>query len=103
MVGFFLLLSEIFLQPDITPPSFCKFLSSATVGLGMIVYELLSIRLARKWKEQGKILKSDYMNPEDREWLRMDLEDIIANNPNAIDSNPFEDDELWVKYFGEKP
>ncbi|CAK9211773.1 unnamed protein product [Sphagnum troendelagicum] len=59
--------------------------------------------LARKWKEQGKILKSDYMNPEDKEWLRMDLEDIIANNPNAIDSNPFEDDELWVKYFGEKP
>lgn len=103
MVGFFLLLNEIFLQPDITPPSFCKFLSSATVGLAIIVYELLSIRLARKWKEQGKILKSDYMNPEDKEWLRMDLEDIIANNPNAIDSNPFEDDELWVKYFGEKP
>lgn len=54
-------------------------------------------------KAEGKILKTDFLDPEDKEWLRMDLEDTLADNPEAIDPNPFEDDELWVKYFGEKP
>ncbi|KAG0614858.1 hypothetical protein M758_6G209300 [Ceratodon purpureus] len=59
--------------------------------------------LERKMKAEGKILKTDFLDPEDKEWLRMDLEDTLADNPEAIDPNPFEDDELWVKYFGEKP
>jgi len=54
-------------------------------------------------KAEGKILKTDFLDPEDKEWLRMDLEDTLADNPEAVDPSPFENDELWVKYFGEKP
>lgn len=64
---------------------------------------MLKCRLERKMKAEGKILKTDFLDPEDKEWLRMDFEDTLADNPEAVDPSPFEDDELWVKYFGEKP
>jgi hypothetical protein len=64
---------------------------------------MLKCRLERKMKTEGKILKTNFLDPEDKEWLRMDLEDTLADNPEAVDPNSFEDDELWEKYFGEKP
>lgn len=56
---------------------------------------------AKKMKAKGEILKSDYMDPFEREWLKMHIEDIAKYNPVYI--KPFEDRQEWVDLYGEKP
>ncbi|CAN8252593.1 unnamed protein product [Cochlearia groenlandica] len=59
-------------------------------------------KLEAKMRAEGKIIKRDYMTPEDRKWLEMDVEDSIA----LTDGNyqvPFYENEEWVTQFGEKP
>lgn len=53
-------------------------------------------------KVEGKILIIDFFSLEDKEWLRMDFEDVFVDNLEVVDINLFEDDDFWVKYFGEK-
>jgi hypothetical protein len=53
-------------------------------------------------RAEGRIIKRDYMTPEDRKWLEMDVEDSVA----LTDGNfqvPFYENEEWVTQFGEKP
>lgn len=59
-------------------------------------------RLEWKMKVEGKILIIDFFSLEDKEWLRMDFEDVFVDNLEVVDINLFEDDDFWVKYFGEK-
>ncbi|KAH9328224.1 hypothetical protein KI387_000332, partial [Taxus chinensis] len=56
--------------------------------------------LAKKMREQGEILKADYMSPEDREWLIMDINDKKLKQPrrHQVYDNP-----EWIEYFGEMP
>ncbi|XP_024394868.1 protein TIC 100 [Physcomitrium patens] len=96
-----------------TPMELCKYegewFQNLMQGHGVIEVDIPvanpppGSELERKMKAEGKILTTDFLSPEDKEWLRMDLEDALADNPEAVDTNPFEDDDLWVKYFGEKP
>lgn len=53
-------------------------------------------------RAEGKIIKRDFMDPEDRRWLEMDIEDSVkfANGAYEI---PFYENEEWVKQFGRKP
>lgn len=59
-------------------------------------------RLEAKMRAEGKIIERDYMTPEDKEWLEMDIEDTMR----LVDGNyeiPFYENDEWVKLFGRKP
>ncbi|KAK6926655.1 MORN motif [Dillenia turbinata] len=59
-------------------------------------------KLEAKMRAEGKIINMDFMSPEDREWLEMDIEDSLRlANGNYI--TPFYENETWTKVFGEKP
>ncbi|KAK8933862.1 hypothetical protein KSP39_PZI016025 [Platanthera zijinensis] len=58
--------------------------------------------LEANMREEGLIITRDFMTPEDRRWLEMDIEDTI----HLVGDNreiPFYENDEWVKVFGEKP
>ncbi|CAI5946500.1 unnamed protein product [Closterium sp. NIES-64] len=73
----------------------------------------------RKLKAEGKVFEDEEMSAEDREWLRMELEDLSTQEADAkkagaggegagavedpTDAVPFEDHPGWLKVFGRKP
>ncbi|KAF9597090.1 hypothetical protein IFM89_015281 [Coptis chinensis] len=59
-------------------------------------------KLEEKMRAEGRIIKRDYMSPEDREWLEMDIEDSyrLADGWREI---PFYENDEWVRQFGSKP
>nr|GMD16019.1 protein TIC 100 [Ipomoea batatas] len=59
-------------------------------------------KLEKKMRAKGKIITRDSMDPEDREWLEMDIADSVrfAAGKREI---PFYDKKIWIKHFGEKP
>ncbi|KAL5709603.1 hypothetical protein ACHQM5_020270 [Ranunculus cassubicifolius] len=59
-------------------------------------------KLEEKMRAEGRIIKRDYMSPEDREWLEMDIEDSykLAGGWREI---PFYENNEWIKQFGQKP
>lgn len=56
---------------------------------------------AIKAKEEGQILRSDYMDPFDREWLKMDIEEQFAEHGRVMPS--WEEKQGWIDEFGELP
>lgn len=60
------------------------------------------VRLEAKMRAEGRIISRDFMSPEDKEWLEMDIEDSfqLADGEYEI---PFYESDEWVKHFGEKP
>ncbi|XP_028776973.1 protein TIC 100, partial [Neltuma alba] len=59
-------------------------------------------KLEAKMRAEGKIISRDYMSPEDREWLEMDIEDSY-NLADGTYEIPFYDNDEWVEQFGRKP
>lgn len=59
-------------------------------------------RLEAKMRAEGKIINRDFMTPEDREWLEMDIEDSISLADGKWEVPFFENDE-WIRQFGRKP
>ncbi|KAL8477061.1 hypothetical protein ACS0TY_029395 [Phlomoides rotata] len=61
-------------------------------------------KLEAQMRAEGKIISRDYMSPEDREWLEMDIEDSLklaeANDGFEI---PFYENNMWIRVFGSKP
>lgn len=58
--------------------------------------------LEASMREEGSIITRDFMTPEDRKWLEMDIEDTI----HLVGDNreiPFYENDEWIKVFGEKP
>lgn len=53
-------------------------------------------------RAEGKIIQRDFMTPEDREWLEMDIEDSLhlAGKEKEI---PFYENDEWIRQFGRKP
>ena len=51
---------------------------------------------------EGHIISRDYMTPEDKAWLEMDIQDSIdlAGGRSVI---PFYENDEWIKHFGRKP
>uniref|UniRef100_A0A7N0RD03 MORN repeat-containing protein n=1 Tax=Kalanchoe fedtschenkoi TaxID=63787 RepID=A0A7N0RD03_KALFE len=58
--------------------------------------------LEAQMRAEGRIIKRDYMSPEDREWLEMDIEDSIRFSGGEYEIPFYENDE-WVKVFGKNP
>ncbi|GMN56234.1 hypothetical protein TIFTF001_025342 [Ficus carica] len=58
--------------------------------------------LEAQMRAEGKIISRDYMTPEDREWLEMDIEDsiLLADGNYEI---PFYENDEWIRQFGKKP
>ena len=52
-------------------------------------------------RAEGKIRRRDFMSPEDRKWLEMDVEDILSDE--EIREIPWYENEEWVRQFGRKP
>lgn len=52
-------------------------------------------------KKKGEILRSDYMNSFDREWLKMDAEELFEKHANTFTS--FEERQSWIDEYGETP
>lgn len=59
-------------------------------------------RLEAKMRAEGKIIARDYMTPEDREWLEMDIEDSIRL-ADGVYEVPFYERDEWIQEFGRKP
>ncbi|KAF7805677.1 protein TIC 100 [Senna tora] len=59
-------------------------------------------KLEAKMRAEGKIISRDFMSPEDREWLEMDIEDSY-NLADGTYEIPFYENDEWVKQFGRKP
>ena len=53
-------------------------------------------------RAQGHIISRDYMEPEDKRWLEMDMEDslLLAGDQYEI---PFYETEEWISLFGSEP
>ncbi|KDP34372.1 hypothetical protein JCGZ_11255 [Jatropha curcas] len=59
-------------------------------------------KLEAKMRAEGHIISRDYMSPEDKKWLEMDIEDSIRLAGGEYEIPFYENDE-WIKQFGEKP
>ncbi|KAL8140377.1 hypothetical protein V2J09_006398 [Rumex salicifolius] len=59
-------------------------------------------KLEERMRAEGKIIKRDYMDPEDRKWLEMDMEDsaLLAKGKYVT---PVYENKEWVRLFGRKP
>ena len=53
-------------------------------------------------RAEGHIISRDYMTPEDKKWLEMDIEDsiLLAGGQTEV---PFYESEEWIRQFGRKP
>ncbi|XP_051113245.1 protein TIC 100 [Andrographis paniculata] len=59
-------------------------------------------KLEAKMRAEGHIISRDYMTPEDREWLEMDIEDSLKLADGEFEV-PYYENEEWVRQFGQKP
>ncbi|XP_062086505.1 protein TIC 100-like, partial [Humulus lupulus] len=59
-------------------------------------------KLEAQMRAEGKIISRDYVSPEDREWLEMDIEDSVALAGDSYEIPFYERDE-WINVFGRKP
>ncbi|KAL5081870.1 hypothetical protein RYX36_010291 [Vicia faba] len=59
-------------------------------------------KLEVNMRAEGKIIKRDFMSPEEREWLDKDIEDSyrLANGRYEV---PYYERKAWVEEFGKKP
>ena len=53
-------------------------------------------------RAEGRIIARDFMTPEDKQWMEMDIEDSVALAGNRVEIPFYEKDE-WIKLFGRKP
>lgn len=67
-----------------------------------MIYFFPFIRLEAQMRAEGRIIERDYMTPEDREWLEMDVEDSLRLAGGTYEIPFYENDE-WITQFGRKP
>ncbi|GFQ05622.1 protein tic 100 [Phtheirospermum japonicum] len=59
-------------------------------------------KLEAKMRAEGQIISRDFLPPEDREWLEMDIEDSLRLADGELEVPFYENDE-WIRQFGRKP
>lgn len=59
-------------------------------------------RLEDDMRAEGKIISMDYIPPEDKEWLKKDIEDSIDLAGGRYEI-PFYENKEWIRQFGKKP
>ncbi|XP_010690024.2 protein TIC 100 [Beta vulgaris subsp. vulgaris] len=85
-----------------------EWLQNNMEGHGVVEVEIPDIeplpgsKLEADMRAEGKIIKRDFMNQEDREWLEKDIEDTVhfANGTYEV---PFYENNEWIRQFGKKP
>lgn len=60
------------------------------------------LRLEAEMRAEGKIIKRDFMSPEDKEWMEMDIEDTV-NLVNGKYEVPWYENDEWIRQYGRKP
>lgn len=60
------------------------------------------VRHEAQMRAEGRVIDRDFMSPEDREWLEMDIEDslLLADGEYQI---PWYERDEWITYYGRKP
>ncbi|MQM19636.1 hypothetical protein Taro_052645 [Colocasia esculenta] len=85
-----------------------EWLQNAMEGHGVVEVEIPTIepvpgsKLEAKMRAEGRIIARDFMSPEDRKWMEMDIDDSVCLAGNHVEVPFYEKDE-WVKLFGCKP
>ncbi|CAN4120431.1 unnamed protein product [Withania somnifera] len=85
-----------------------EWLQNNMEGHGVVEVEIPQIepipgsKLEAKMRAEGKIIKRDFMSPEDREWLEKDIEDTVELT-NGNYEIPFYENDEWIRQFGKKP
>ncbi|KAL3530429.1 hypothetical protein ACH5RR_009751 [Cinchona calisaya] len=85
-----------------------EWLQNNMEGHGVVEVEIPGIepvpgsKLEAKMRGQGKIIKRDYMSPEDKKWLEMDVEDTMQLTDGSYEI-PFYERNEWIRQFGMKP
>ncbi|KAK6776473.1 hypothetical protein RDI58_027474 [Solanum bulbocastanum] len=85
-----------------------EWLQNNMEGHGVVEVEIPHIepipgsKLEAKMRAEGKIIKRDFMSPEDREWLEKDIEDTVELTSGSYEIPFYENDE-WIRQFGKKP
>ncbi|KAH0712848.1 hypothetical protein KY289_008807 [Solanum tuberosum] len=85
-----------------------EWLQNNMEGHGVVEVEIPHIepipgsKLEAKMRAEGKIIKRDFMSPEDREWLEKDIEDTVELTRGSYEIPFYENDE-WIRQFGKKP
>ncbi|XP_016437888.1 protein TIC 100 [Nicotiana tabacum] len=85
-----------------------EWLQNNMEGHGVVEVEIPHIepvpgsKLEAKMRAEGKIIKRDFMSPEDREWLEKDIEDTMELTSGEYEI-PFYENGEWVRQFGKKP
>ncbi|KZV42626.1 hypothetical protein F511_32889 [Dorcoceras hygrometricum] len=85
-----------------------EWLRNAMEGHGVAEVEIPNMqpipgsKLEAKMRSEGQIIARDFMSPEDREWLEMDIEDSVRLADGEYEIPFYENDE-WIRQFGEKP
>ncbi|GAU35022.1 hypothetical protein TSUD_103450 [Trifolium subterraneum] len=59
-------------------------------------------KLEKKMRAQERIIKRDFMSPEEREWLDKDIEDSYHLS-NGYVATPFYESKEWLEEFEKKP
>ncbi|EPS73845.1 hypothetical protein M569_00908, partial [Genlisea aurea] len=59
-------------------------------------------KLEAKMKAEGRRFARDFMSPEDRKWLEMDIEDCVRLADGQYEI-PWYENEEWIRQFGQKP
>ncbi|KAA0033376.1 protein TIC 100 [Cucumis melo var. makuwa] len=59
-------------------------------------------KLEEKMRAEGRTFARDFMDPEDKRWLEMDIEDSIQLAGGNYEI-PFNERDEWIELFGEKP
>ncbi|WOL15516.1 protein TIC 100 isoform X2 [Canna indica] len=85
-----------------------EWLQNQMEGHGVVEVEIPGVepvpgsKLEAKMRAEGRIISRDFMSPEDRKWLEMDIEDslLLAGRMREI---PFYERKEWIEIFGEKP
>ncbi|KAF5727507.1 MORN repeat-containing protein isoform 1 [Tripterygium wilfordii] len=58
--------------------------------------------LEKKMRAEGHVFSRDFLPPEDKEWLEMDIEDSVQLAGGNYEI-PFYERDTWIKEFGRKP
>ncbi|GER34415.1 MORN (Membrane Occupation and Recognition Nexus)repeat-containing protein [Striga asiatica] len=59
-------------------------------------------KLEKKMRAEGKIISRDFLPPEDKKWLEMDIEDSMLLADGELEV-PFYEKDDWIRLFGRKP
>ena len=60
------------------------------------------LRLEAQMRAEGMIIKRDFMSPEDKEWMEMDVEDSVRLADGRYEI-PWYEKDAWLIHYEKKP